>query len=282
MNTKLNLDDMDIDLEKLNSKLEKMENKGKGGNENSNWFTPKEGTQTIRFLPDPGKDPFKEVWLHYGVPNHRKGIVCLKRQFGKDCPICSLATALWKKKLDPEVKDEKGKPKQSTEQMIAKKLFAKERYYSAIIERKEGEALPKGKWFAYGGKNYKTLVELSKNPDYRNITHYKTGRDFTVKMIPSGKEGNKTNYNEITLTVGGKEKPLTDSKENAIKILESVKDLMELMKEQVKTKEEINQILQEQFNFDEEGHVSLGGESDSQQEEKEDQSAEDVFKSLED
>ena len=57
---------MAIDLKKMRAKLDAMQNKGKG---KSNWWKPSDGDQSIRIVPTPDGDPFKEHWFHYNVGN---------------------------------------------------------------------------------------------------------------------------------------------------------------------------------------------------------------------
>lgn len=56
---------MGLDLTKMRAKYQKLRSKG-GGNKDIFW-RPQDGEQTIRILPTPDGDPFKEYWFHYNL-----------------------------------------------------------------------------------------------------------------------------------------------------------------------------------------------------------------------
>ena len=60
---------MAINLDKMRSKLDKAEGKGKRGD--SVFWKPQDGEQTIRILPMPDGDPFREMWFHYNLGENR-------------------------------------------------------------------------------------------------------------------------------------------------------------------------------------------------------------------
>ena len=53
---------MGIDLAKMKAKRDALENRGNG---KSAFWRPEDGEQTIRIVPTPDGDPFKEFWFHY-------------------------------------------------------------------------------------------------------------------------------------------------------------------------------------------------------------------------
>ena len=59
---------MAIDLKKMRSKLDKLEGKGRT---QSVFWKPQDGDQTIRILPMPDGDPFREMWFHYNLGENR-------------------------------------------------------------------------------------------------------------------------------------------------------------------------------------------------------------------
>ena len=56
---------MAIDLNKMRSKLEALQNRGE--KKDSAFWRPEDGEQTIRIVPTPDGDPFKEFWFHYNL-----------------------------------------------------------------------------------------------------------------------------------------------------------------------------------------------------------------------
>ena len=54
---------MGIDLEKMKAKRDALENRGG----QSVFWRPEDGEQTIRIVPTPDGDPFKEYWFHYNL-----------------------------------------------------------------------------------------------------------------------------------------------------------------------------------------------------------------------
>tara|TARA_R110002020_G_scaffold3882_1_gene17124 strand:- start:460 stop:738 length:279 start_codon:yes stop_codon:yes gene_type:complete len=69
---------MAIDLEKMRAKLDAA--KGKGNK--TGFWKPPEGKTTIRIVPTPDGDPFKQYWFHYNLAQH--GFLSPKRNFNED------------------------------------------------------------------------------------------------------------------------------------------------------------------------------------------------------
>ena len=87
---------MAINLELMRKKLAVLKGEVKGGGgSNSPFFRPQEGEQDIRIVPSPDGDPFKEVFFHYNLPDHKGGILCPKRNDGEACPICDCFLAMF-------------------------------------------------------------------------------------------------------------------------------------------------------------------------------------------
>ena len=132
---------MAINLELMRKKLAVLKGEVKSGGSNSPFFRPEEGEQDIRIVPSPDGDPFKEVYFHYNLPDHKGGILCPKRNEGEHCPICEFASSLWKEYTD--TKDEATKE-------LAKQLFVRPRYFSPVVIRgRENEGV---KYYGYGKK----------------------------------------------------------------------------------------------------------------------------------
>ena len=156
---------MAIDLKKMRAKLDAMQSKGKGS---SNWWKPSDGEQTIRIVPTPDGDPFKEHWFHYNVGNNA-GFMCPKKNFGDDCPVCSFVDSLWK---EANRGDEESKK-------LARDMGAKQRFFSPVLvrgEEKEGIRI-----WGYGKKAYESLLQLVLNPDYGDITDPTGGTDLNIR-----------------------------------------------------------------------------------------------------
>lgn len=154
---------MGIDLKKMREKLANAKGSGK-------IWKPKEGTETkVRILPTPDGDPFKEMHFHYNLG--KQSVLCPKRNFDEHCPICEFASQMWNEG-DEEEKN------------MAKKLFARQRYFSPIILR--GEDNPSVKVWGYSSTVYEKLLKTVLNPEYGDVTDPETGTDFTITYERKG------------------------------------------------------------------------------------------------
>ena len=115
---------MGLDLNKMKAKLAAL--KGNGGGGTSIFWKPQEGEQTIRIVPTEDGDPFKDYHFHYmNINGKNQSVMCPKRNFGEACPVCDFASNLWNE-------GQNGTPGAGDE---AKKLFAKQRFFSPVIVR---------------------------------------------------------------------------------------------------------------------------------------------------
>ena len=112
---------MGIDLDKIRQRKQALENKGGAGN--NNFWRPQDGDQSIRIVPTPDGDPFKDYFFHYNL-GKPPGFLCPKKNFGDNCPVCDYANSLYN---------------QGTEdaQKAAKGLFARQRFFSPVLVRGE-------------------------------------------------------------------------------------------------------------------------------------------------
>jgi len=213
-----------IDREKMKARLETLNNKG-GSNV---FFKPQEGSQVIRILPDSTGDPFRDYSLHYNIGSERS-FLCPKRQEGKECAICNFAGQLWdeyKKTNDKSVLD------------MAKRYFAKQRFFSPIVVRgKEEEGV---KWWSYSKTIYDKLLRLTLDVDYDDITDMENGTDLNLTYTSEGLQFPKIEFQP-------KRKPSslceTFTEEQCVELLESIPDLdSEMIR---KTSAEIKVILAE-------------------------------------
>jgi hypothetical protein len=153
---------MGIDVKKMKAKLDALNNKG--GNKTSFW-SPKEGnTYTVRVVPTPDGDPFKEYWFHYELGT-QGGFLCPKKNFGDTCAACDFASKLYREKNEESAK-------------MAKKFLPRQRFFSPIVVR--GEENEGVKVWGYGKNAYQDLINLVLNPDYGDITDPEEGRDLTL------------------------------------------------------------------------------------------------------
>lgn len=233
---------MAIDMEKLRARLAKVNNKAKEG-----WWKLKEGEErTIRILPTQDEDPIKDYYFHYNMGKH-SGFLCPKRNFDEDCAVCEFASEMWNNGNDEEKE-------------LAKKLFVRQRFFSAVIER-EGENGLKSKepkiW-GYSKTVYEAITGLIMDEDYGDITSVTKGHDLKVKCAKNEKQ------RFATTTV--KARPLKTSlceeltEKECNEILEKIPNFEDLMLR--KTSEEVENILAKWSN---EGT----GESDKEMNEEE-------------
>ena len=135
------------------------------GNGNSVLFRPDDGDTDIRIIPTPDGDPLKEMFFHYNVGEHRGGILCPKRNFGENCPVCELITKL---------RDEGTKEAYE----LCKKLYPKARYYAPVIVR--GEEDKGTRVWSFGKTAYKLLLGYFFDPEYGDFTDIQEGTDITL------------------------------------------------------------------------------------------------------
>lgn len=153
---------MSIDIKKMKAKLAALQNKG--GSKTTFW-SPKEGqSYSLRIVPTPDGDPFKEYWFHYELGT-QGGFLCPKKNFGDSCPACDFASKLFKEKDEESAK-------------MAKKFLPRQRFFSPIVVR--GEEKEGIKIWGYGKLAYQDLINLVLNPDYGDITDAEKGTDLTV------------------------------------------------------------------------------------------------------
>ena len=213
---------MGIDMSKMRDKLETL----KTGRSKDGRFKPKKGEkQIVRFLPAADGDPFKEYHFHWNVGSENR-IFCLKKNLGKECPICTFASSLWsdyEKNQDPDDRE------------MAISLFSKERYYSIVMLRDETD--PKPYIYDYTQKVYKQLLDAVIDPDYGDITDPETGFDVTVNYYQP--EGSK--YPTTELRPRRNPQPIFEDSEKTATFLEELPDIEATF--DIKTEDEIIGIL---------------------------------------
>jgi len=205
--------------------------RGEGDKEQSHWFKPDEGDQTIRIVPAPDGDPLKEMYFHYNVGDHRGGIVCPKRNYGEQCPICEFASALWKE--GTSTNDEESKK-------LAKSLFVRARFFSPVVVRgREDEGV---KIYGYGKRAYENLLGYILDPDYGDITDPLEGTDIALTYTKPTTPGA---YPQTNLKMRRNTSPLLEDTEAIPALLDGIPDFGSLFDRQ--TPEQIDAILDEQL-----------------------------------
>ncbi len=219
---------MALDMAKMKSKLQDLESGGKSKQDNV-WWRPQEGDQDIRIVPTEDGDPFKVYHFHYNLgEGARGGVLCPKRQFGENCPICDFASKLWQEGTDDSKK-------------MAKSLFVRQRFFSPVIDRDNEEAGVR--IWGYGKTIYETLLGLVLNPDYGDITDVDNGVDFTLTYtLPKTKGA----FPQTNLVPKRKSSALAKNKSTIKERLESVPEISTLF--QRKSPSDVKAILESFLN----------------------------------
>jgi hypothetical protein len=224
---------MGINMELMRKKLATLRGDNKG-DKPSIWFKPEEGDTDIRIVPTADGDPLKEVFFHYNIEGHRGGIMCPKRNFGEQCPICDFASQLWRDGTDNN--DEETKK-------LAKSLFVRTRYFSPVVVRGfEDEGV---KVYGYGKTAYELLLGYILDPEYGDITDTEAGTDITLTYTKPTRPGA---YPQTNLKMRRNTSALlTDS--NAIPgLLQNMPNIDELFTRH--TPQEVSQILDAMLSGD--------------------------------
>jgi len=198
---------MSIDMEKMRSKLEAVNSRGRDSKRDLFW-RPQDGEQTIRLVPTADGDPFKEFWFHYNVGDN-PGFLSPKRNFGEDDPLDSFVRQLFNDGSEDSVK-------------MAKQLMARQRFFSPVIVRGEED---KGvRIWGYGKMAYTELLNLVLNPDYGDITDVNEGTDLVLTYgKPAG-----ASFPQTSITPRRKSSSLLGTEEEINTALESVPEFNDL------------------------------------------------------
>ena len=219
---------MALDMAKMRAKLQESESGGKAKSDNVFW-KPQEGDQEIRIVPTEDGDPFKVYHFHYNLGDGaRGGVLCPKRQFGENCPICDFASKLWQEGTDDSKK-------------MAKSLFVRQRFFSPVLVRGDEESSVR--IWGYGKTIYETLLGLVLNPDYGDITDVDSGVDFTLTYtLPKTKGA----FPQTNLVPKRKSSALAKTKSATKELLENIPDINTLF--QRKSPADVKAILESFLN----------------------------------
>ena len=211
---------MGIDLDKIRQRKQALENKGGAGN--NNFWRPQDGDQSIRIVPTPDGDPFKDYFFHYNL-GKTPGFLCPKKNFGENCPVCDYANSLYN---------------QGTEdaQKAAKGLFARQRFFSPVLVR--GEEAEGVRIWGYGKMAYESLINLVLNPEYGDITDAEEGTDIVLNYgKPPGAQ-----FPQTKLQPRRRSSPLCqDGPEKCAELLDNIPEFDSLFER--KTSEEVGTLL---------------------------------------
>ena len=191
---------MGIDLAKMKAKRDALENRGG----KSSFWRPEDGEQTIRIVPTPDGDPFKEYWFHYNLGKN-PGFLSPKKNFGEDDPLNDFIRQLYKDGSDDSIK-------------MAKNLSARQRFFAPVVVR--GEEAQGVRLWGFGKTAYKELLNLVLNPEYGDITDVNEGTDLTINYgKPAGAQ-----FPQTTITPRRKSSPLAETEERIGQMLDQIPD----------------------------------------------------------
>jgi hypothetical protein len=217
---------MAIDIKKMKAKLAALSNKG---SRKDVLWSPKEGQKyTVRILPVPDGDPFKEFWFHYDLAPG--GFLCPKKNYGEACAACEFASKLYKDKTEESAE-------------MARKFVARQRFFSPIVVR--GEEKEGVKVWGYGKTVYQDLLGYTLNPEYDDITDVDRGTDLNVT---AAKNGNQSFASPKLTPARMPSKLCQGSIEDCKELLESIPDIESLQKR--KTSAEVSAILDQYLSGD--------------------------------
>mgnify|MGYP003132758352 FL=1 len=211
---------MAIDLEKMKAKLNKLQNKG---SQDTVFWRPEDGEQTIRIVPTADGDPFKDFWFHYNVGKN-PGFLSPKKNFGESDPLDSFVRELFDEGTEDSIK-------------MAKNLMARQRFFSPVVVRGEED---KGvRIWGYGKMAYEKLLSLVLNPEYGDITDSEEGTDLVIHYgKPVG-----ASFPQTKITPRRKNSALCDDNSRCKELLENIPDFNTLFER--KTPEDVGRMLDE-------------------------------------
>ena len=221
-----------INKEKLAKKMEDLKKTSSGGASNYTWKMAI-GKHVARVLPYPhftGEEEGNlapELYFHYGIGGVT--VLCLEKNFGKECPICNFADTL---------REDAKNDKEIWKQM--KNIEAVVQPFVPVLVRSETEkdGSPMVKFWRMNKTNYLQLMEAVFDEDYEDFIDLKAGRD--LKILKEDKTAQKP-YGQITFTFAVKESAVAESSDKIKEIIAKIPNIKELYP--AKTKEEVDKIL---------------------------------------
>ena len=201
-------------------------------------------TLNVRFLPylDKNEQPVQEI-LYYNNDNLAPYRLVAPVQFGMKDPINEYITSL-------------GYPKTEELKKVRKSLLPRSRFFVPVLVREEQE---KGvQVWELSPNQCKDFYAILSSEDYRDedVVDPLKGRDFQVSVSPSGKtfkapNGKEYPVNDTKILIRGKQSKLAPDQKTIDALVSSVPNLEEIFMKQVKSYDELKEIL--------DGFLSLGG-----------------------
>lgn len=233
--------------------------------------TEKGGTKKflLRMVCTEDGDPLKMLHFHFDVGN--QSVLCPKRNYGDNCPVCDYASHLWKSGVDEDDDDKKA---------AAKKLFVKERYIAPVVVRGEidstgkiiedhmvyedenGDQQKHGvRWYGMGVQSYRDILDWMMNPQFNggDVTDPDQGFDIQLKFTRPARKGAFPD-SKLEIQPFG-ERKLSSNKKEVARLLKSIPDIDKIFPRQ--STEEVQRILDEALAEPVEGEdVKKYGNSD--------------------
>ena len=218
-----------MDLNLIKSKLNALQTNGqkkeKVDYSLTLWKPKAEGKYEIRIVPSKfdKKNPFKEVYLHYG---YSKFPIYALTNWGEKDPIVEFAKQL------------RG-TNDSDNWKLAKKLDPKMRIFAPVVVRGEED---KGvRLWEFGKEVYLQLLALAEDEDYGDFTDINEGFDFTLDAVMGdigGRQGLKS-----SIRPKRKNSPLSKDASQIEFWLENQPDILELQERYKKSFDDLKMIL---------------------------------------
>ena len=218
-----------MDLNLIKSKLNALQTNGqkkeKVDYSLTLWKPKAEGKYDIRIVPSKfdKKNPFKEVYLHYG---YSKFPIYALTNWGEKDPIVEFAKQL------------RG-TNDSDNWKLAKKLDPKMRIFAPVVVRGEED---KGvRLWEFGKEVYLQLLALAEDEDYGDFTDINEGFDFTLDAVMGdigGRQGLKS-----SIRPKRKNSPLSKDASQIEFWLENQPDILELQERYKKSFDDLKMIL---------------------------------------
>jgi hypothetical protein len=238
---------MSLDISKVRSKLDRLKNKSKRGN---NLWKPSPGMNRVRIVPYRyQKDfPFIELYFHYNLPGPN---YCSPMSFGEHDPIAEFAQ---------EVKRTGG---QEGYEMF-KVLMPKRRTFAPVLVR--GEEDQGVRFYGFGKTIYEKLLQTIADPEWGDITDPKEGRDLKLEYIPRSKSD--TDFPKTNMMISPNQTPLAETKDELKEIFESQVKITDVF--DVPTEDELERALEDYLNGDEEEEEESVSENQSSNDDSDD------------
>lgn len=170
-------------------------------------FRPKQGTNTVRFLPPSWEDPDHygfDVWVHSYIGADSGTYICPKKMLDKPCPIC----AAQKEAADAGEEDE------------AKKLKATKKVLAWVVDRDDRKPIPKVWIMSWSqDKEIATLCHSEKTGKVIMLDDPDKGFDLSFKRT-----GEKLNTRYLGYVVDRQASQLGDSQKQENTILAVVEE----------------------------------------------------------